>query len=176
MSLGQPSGGASSAPPPESGGSPDPTTTNRHSLDVIMRAAVRGVRGDFALVAIRTEDDRLLIQAATGPPADDMVGNLMRVDESVAAPVIHTGKPLLVRDYPARGSAAAEVRSQIGSIIVVPLGADGYVEAALAVGRLSGRPDFTESSLTELAAFVRRAGTAREIEHAREERQMARLL
>lgn len=141
-----------------------------------MRAAMRGLRGDFALVAIRTDDDRLMIQSAMGPLAENMVGNLMLIDESVAAPVFRSGQALLVPDYPARGAAAVEVRAEIGSVVVVPLEADGYVEAALAVGRLSGQPSFTTSALDELAAFVRRAGTAREVERAREERQMARLV
>ncbi|HEV7204272.1 MAG TPA: ATP-binding protein [Jatrophihabitans sp.] len=154
----------------------DPAASTRHSLDVIMRAAVRGVRGDFALVAIRTDEDRILIQAALGPVAEDMVGNLMLIDASVAAPVFRRGAPLLVPDYPDRGGAAPEVRVRIGSVIVVPLEADGYVEAALAVGRLSGQPTFTRAALDELDAFVRRAGTAREVEHARDERQLARLV
>lgn len=154
----------------------DPAASQRHSLDVIMRAALRGVRGDFALVAIRTDDDRLLIQAASGPLAEDMVGNLMLIDDSLAAPVFRHGEPLLVPDYPERGMAAIEVRAKIGSVIVVPLETDGYVEAVLTVGRLSGRPAFTRPAMDELAAFVRRAGTAREVEHAREERALARLV
>ncbi|HKC26649.1 MAG TPA: ATP-binding protein [Jatrophihabitans sp.] len=147
-----------------------------HGLQVIMRSAMRGAQGDFALVALRVDDERLIIQSGEGLPAENMVGNLMLVRDSVAAPVFLVGSPLLVADYPQRGGAAPEVRAEIGSVIVVPLQAGGQVEGALAIGRLVGRAVFTEPDLEQLMAFVARTGTARELHGAREERRIARLL
>jgi signal transduction histidine kinase len=141
-----------------------------------MRSAMLGARGDFALVALRVDDERLIIQAGLGAPAEDMIGNLMLVRDSVAAPVLLDGLPLLVSDYPRRGGAPPDVRVKIDSVIVVPLVADHHVEGALAVGRLSGRAGFVQSELDQLVAFVRRTGTARELEDAREERRTARLV
>src|SRR5262249_39663591 len=124
----------------------------------------------------RVDTERLIIHAGLGPLAEDMVGNLMRVRDSVAASVLLTGEPLLVGDYPRRGGAAPNVRVQIGSVVVVPLRALGAVEGALAVGRLVGRPGLTSTDLDQLNAFVIRTGTARELADAREELRMARLV
>jgi signal transduction histidine kinase len=157
----------------------EPTHTSGahgHGLQLIMRSAMHGARGDLALVALRVDEERLIIQAGLGPLAEDMVGNLMPVRESVAASVFLDGEPLLVADYPAQGAAAPAVRAQIGSVIVVPLIGDDGVEGALAVGRLTGRPGFAAADLDQLLAFVRRTGTAWEIEGAREERRLARLI
>ncbi len=154
----------------------DAAAGSGHGLHVIMRSAMRGAHGDLALVALRVDAERLIIQAGLGPLAEDMVGNLMPVRDSVAAPVLLAGEPLLVPDYPRLGGAAPGVRSQIGSVIVVPLAADHRVEGALAVGRLAGHPSFVPSELDELAAFVQRTGTVRELEGARAERRTARLV
>ena len=85
-----------------------------HRLDLIMRSAMRGAGGDFALVAMRADDTRLIIQAGVGQLAENMVGSLMLVRDSVAASVILTGEPMLVADYPTRGGAVPDVRAQIG--------------------------------------------------------------
>jgi signal transduction histidine kinase len=137
---------------------------------------MRGARGDFALVALRADEERLIIQAGVGPLAENMVGNLMLIRDSVAAPVLLTGVPLLVPDYAQQGAATPDVRVQIGSVIVAPLAGDERVEGALAVGRLANRPSFVEAELEDLADFVHRTGTARELEGAREERRAARLV
>jgi signal transduction histidine kinase len=147
-----------------------------HGLDLIMRSAMLGARGDLALVALRADETRLIVQAGIGPLAEDMVGNLMLIRDSVAAPVILGGDPLLVPDYPRSGGAPADVRAKIGSVIVVPLVSDERIEGALAVGRLAGRPSFDSRELEELREFVHRTGTARELEGAREERRTARLI
>jgi signal transduction histidine kinase len=147
-----------------------------HGLDLIMRSAMRGARGDLALVALRADETRLIIQAGVGPLAEDMVGNIMLIRDSVAAPVILGGESLLVPDYPHIGRAPTEVRAQIGSVIVVPLVTDERIEGALAVGRLAGKPSFEDRQLEELRDFVNRTGSARELEGAREERRTARLV
>jgi signal transduction histidine kinase len=154
----------------------EPDTAPAHGLPVILRSAVRGTDADFGLVALRVDQERLTIHAATGPLAEDMVGNLMRIRDSVAASVFLEGEPLLVPDYPWRGGAAPEVRARIGSVAVVPLWARNRVEGALAVGRLRERPPFTPPELDQLDAFVQRVGTARELADAREERRTARLV
>jgi signal transduction histidine kinase len=147
-----------------------------HGLPVILRSAIRGADADFGLVALRVDPERLIIHAGQGPLAEDMIGNLMRVRDSAAASVLLSGEPLLVDDYPQRGGAAADVRVQIGSVIVVPMRAEDEVEGALALGRLVGRPALTRADLDQLDAFVRRIGTARELADAREERRSARLV
>lgn len=147
-----------------------------HSLQVIMRSAIHGSRGDFALVAVRFDAERLVIQAARGPLAEDMVGNLMLLRTSVAADVLTRGVPLVVPDYPSRGAAPPDVREQIQSVIVVPLTTGDRVDGALAVGRLVGQPEFGPADLDQLVAFVGRTGTAWELEGAREERRTARLI
>src|SRR4051812_45345679 len=141
-----------------------------------MRSAIHGAKGDFALVAVRVDAERLMIQAAVGPLAEDMVGNLMPLRDSVAAEVLASGMTLLVADYPNRGGAPPGIREHIQSVIVVPLTAGDRVEGALAVGRLVGRPPFATAELDQLTAFVQRTGTARELEGAREERRTARLI
>jgi signal transduction histidine kinase len=147
-----------------------------HGLDLIMRSAMRGAHGDLALVAVRADEERLIIQAGTGPVAEDMVGNLMRIRDSVAAPVIFGQGPLLVPDYARQGAAPPDLRAKIGSVIVVPLVGAGRVDGALAVGRLAGRAGFVPAELDELADFVNRTGAVLELQGARDERRTARLV
>jgi signal transduction histidine kinase len=154
----------------------EPVEMASHGLNVIMRSAMRGVRGDFALVAVKIDHERLLVQAGLGPLAEDMVGNLMPMSESVAAPVFLTGHPLLIPDYPREGAADEQIRRHIGSVVIVPLIVDRRVEGALAVGRLSGRECFLDSELDAMSAFIQRTGTARELEQMHEERRTARLI
>jgi signal transduction histidine kinase len=89
--------------------------------------------------------------------------------------VFQTGTPLLVSDYPREGAADPDVRTQIGSVAVVPLNVDGRTEGGLAVGRLVGAPSFVQLDVDQLTAFVQRTGTARELRDAHEERRIARL-
>ena len=147
-----------------------------HGLPVILRSAIRGADADFGLAALRVDAHRLAIHAGIGPLAENMVGNLMPMQDSVAASVFLTGDPLLVADYPRRGGAAPDVRLQIGSVAVVPLYVQDRVEGALAVGRLVDRAVLTVADLDQLDAFVRRVGTARELAEAHEERRTARLM
>lgn len=148
-----------------------------HPLHVIMRSAMLGAKGDFALIALRVDRERLTIHAGVGPLAEDMVGNVMLVRDSVAAPVLLHGTPTLIPDYPRDGAAAPEVRAQIGSVIIAPLQqSGGVVGGALSVGRLSGAPSFVAADLDQLCAFVQRVGAARELADAHEERRTARLV
>lgn len=137
---------------------------------------MRGAKGDFALVALRVDDERLTIHAGIGPLAEDMVGNMMLLRESVAGPVLLEGTPRLVPDYPREGAAIPEVRMQIGSVIIAPLHTAERIGGALAVGRLSGAPSFNSSDLGQLTAFVQRVGAARELAEAHDERRTARLV
>ena len=146
-----------------------------HGLRLIMRTAMRAAEADFALVALRVDAERLIIHDGLGPLAENMVGNLMPVRDSVAASVFETGRPLLVPDYPQQGAAAPDVRVQIGSVAVVPLTVEGRAEGALAVGRLVGQPAFRQIDVDQLTEFVQRTGTARELRDAHEERRIARL-
>ena len=150
-------------------------TERGHGLRLIMRTAMRAAEADLALVALRVDAARLIIHDGLGPIAENMVGNLMPVRDSVAASVFETGEPLLVPDYPSQGAAAPEVRQQNGSVAVVPLNVDGRTEGALAVGRLAGEPVFRQIDVDQLASFVLRTGTARELRDAHEERRIARL-
>lgn len=147
-----------------------------HGLRLIMRTGMRAAEADFALVALRVDADRLIIHDALGPLAENMVGNIMRVRDSVAASVFEDGTPLLVADYPNHGAAQPGVRVQIGSVVVVPLTAEGRIEGALCVGRLVGQRDFVQLDVDQLTAFVQRTGTARELHDAQEERRIARLV
>ena len=145
-------------------------------LHLIMRSAMGAAGGDFAMVALRVDDKRLVIQDAVGPLAEDMVGNLMLIEQSVAEPVLRTGEPRLVTDYPVRGAAAPPVRRQIGCVIMAPLTDGARVTGALAVGRLVDRPIFDEDDLAALVRLVEASAAAREVEVAHDERRLAQLV
>ncbi len=147
-----------------------------HGLDLIMRSAMRGAQGDFALVALRADQERLIIQAGAGPLAENMVGNLMLVRDSVAASVLLTGAPLLVPDYPRQGGAAARRPrpDRFGHHRPARRRRAGRRRAG---GRPARRPaELRPVELEDLADFVHRTGTARELQAAREERRAARLV
>lgn len=141
-----------------------------------MRSAVRATDGDLVLVALRVDGTRLVIEDALGPLAEDMVGNLMPIEESVAAPVLHTGEPRLVADYPVRGAAAPAVRRRIGSVIMAPLSVEGSVAGVLAVGRLADRAPFERADLDGLVALTAASADGRAIELAQAGRRIAGLI
>jgi signal transduction histidine kinase len=146
-------------------------------LGSIMRSALTAADGDLALVALRVDEKRLVIQDAVGPLAEDMVGNLMLIEETVLGPVLLTGRPLLVTDYPVRGAAPPSVRRRIGSVIMAPLRTgQRSVTGVLAIGRLVEHPVFGPDDLDRLVALVQASTAAREVEVAHAERRLARLV
>jgi signal transduction histidine kinase len=166
------------ATPPEQvrNGTPELScTTSGHSLEIIMRSAMRGTRSDFVLVSVRTDHQRLLVEAGLGPLAGDMVGSIMPLTGTVSAEVFETGEPQLLADFSLYDRAPVTMRGRVRSMLVAPMQGDPEVEGLLVVGRLLHRPPHTEADLADLTAFVKRTGTARELRRVREDRRTARL-
>lgn len=146
-----------------------------YSLDIVMRSAMRGTRSDFVLVAVRTDHQRLLVEAGIGPVAADMLGTIMPISGTISADVFETGMPRMLADFPSYAAAPVPMRGRVSSMLIAPMHGDQEVEGVLAVGRLLGRPPYTDADLGDLTAFVKRTGTARELRGIREARRTARL-
>lgn len=147
-----------------------------NSFDAVMRSACQATGAEFAIVSLMIEPDQLLVHAAHGPLADELVGNLIAVDESAVASVVRTGRALLVADYPRDGGATPGVRARVGCMLVVALRDGDRVEGTLAVGRLAGSVPFEDAELDVLDSLVRYTDTTREIDRARQERRTAQLI
>jgi signal transduction histidine kinase len=135
-----------------------------HAL--ITRHAADAADADFAVLAVPREPGQVTVTAAAGPLAAGLLNQTAPLASSLAGQVISTGKPSLITGDRLEAAAAA-LGTGIGPLIAVPLAAGERVLGALMLGRLAGRPGFTESDLGMAASFAGHAAVAMELAEAR---------
>ncbi len=134
--------------------------------DLISRHAAGAADADFAVLAVPGAPDQAIVTAAAGPLADVLMRQAVPLASSLAGQAISTGKPSLVTGD-RQAAAATLLGTGIGPLIAVPLTAGERVLGALLLGRLAGRPGFTESDLGMAASFAGHAAVAMELAEAR---------
>ena len=135
-----------------------------HAL--ITRHAAAAADADFAVLAVPSEPDQVIVAGVTGPLAAGLMNRTAPLAGSLAGQAIRAGKPGLVTGDRLEAAAAA-LGAGIGPLIVVPLAAGERVLGALMLGRLAARPGFTESDLGMAASFAGHAAVAMELARAR---------
>jgi GAF domain-containing protein len=148
-------------------------------LELVLRYAVLGADADSAAFVLSADGGGLRIVAATGLPAEELLGRVIAGDETLAAHVIGTGEPVLTHDYRSeyRSPVAEDPATQVSSVVGVPLRtADQTTRGALTLGRVTGRLPFSVNDRDQLASFAIQAGVALELERARSDREELRLL
>ncbi len=145
-------------------------TSSQQPLQTVLRQGMKAAGGDLALLGITDDGEVVRIEAAVGALAEQMDVPL-RLADSVAAPVLLEGKPVLIEDYSAASKARAAQASAIGSVMIAPLTTAAGRQAALAVGRLAGRPRFSQADLDQLVDFAHHGGIALELDRARADRE-----
>jgi signal transduction histidine kinase len=136
-----------------------------HAL-IIQLAAAAAADADFGTLAVPHGVGQIIVTSVTGELAAGMMNQVEGLADSPAGQAIRTGKPSLVTGQ-GRQATAAALGAGTGPLIVVPLAAGEQVRGALLLGRLAGRPGFTETDLGMAAAFAGHAAVAMELARAR---------
>ena len=116
------------------------------------------------------EIDTLVVSAAVGLHASEVIGQRIPVDGSTSGGVFRSGKPLISEalSYPIQAFTDVGQRSAI----VMPLRANDEVAGVIAVARSADRPPFDDSYLDLVSDFATHAAIALMLasgrEHARQ--------
>jgi signal transduction histidine kinase len=148
-------------------------------LQVIARRLQQTAGADAVNVVLPTPDGRrLMVEVATGAGADRLRALSYPVENTVSRDVLDTGRPVLITDMAdehERTVHLSEVVS-VGPLMVLPLVGMQRTRGALVVGRLRGRPLFTEADLEMATTFASHAALALELSDARSDRERVALL
>jgi signal transduction histidine kinase len=151
------------------------TSSDDRPLEVVLRYAMEGAEGDFAVLS-HVQDDHVAVEASVGDLTEQIAGQRRRLTQLVIEPVVESGKPVLIPDYDQHHPTSADLPQRIGSIIAAPLLNDQRVVAAVLVGRMAGGKPFDETDLDQLAGFTGHAGVALELDQSRSDREALGLL
>lgn len=116
------------------------------------------------------EVDTLVVSAAVGLHASEVIGQRIPVDASTSGGVFRSGEPLITEalSYPIQAFTDVGQRSAI----LMPLRADDEVAGVIALARSAARPPFDDSYLALVSDFATHAAIALMLasgrEHARQ--------
>ena len=144
-------------------------------LGLIARHARELVGADLATLAVPAGPGELVVAAADGVHAVELVGTVFPVEGSVSGAVIRTGKTVVLAD------AARDERVRlpalrgggIGPVLFAPLAVRGTVLGTLLVANATGRRPFGAADLQLTETFAEQAAVA--VEHARLQQELDRL-
>jgi two-component system, NarL family, sensor histidine kinase DevS len=145
-------------------------------LEVVAGAARWLVDGDVATLATpRIEGQSLLLRAAVGYRAADLVGAVFPVEESLSGQVMTTRRPLHVPDATVNANAYQPIceLGDMGATLLVPLERSGGAFGTLLVARRHGRSDFAATDLEMLSLFAGHVAVA--VEFCRGQEELRRL-
>ncbi|OBG29712.1 GAF domain-containing protein [Mycobacterium sp. 852002-51057_SCH5723018] len=120
------------------------------------------------------ETDTLVVSAAVGVHADEVIGQEVPVDGSTSGEVFRTGKPLITESFRYPIQAFTDVGQR--PAIVMPLRADDQVAGVIAVARGADQPPFDESYLALVSDFATHAAIALVLAAAREDARQLTIL
>ena len=112
------------------------------------------------------EIDTLVVSAAVGRNASEVIGQRIPVDASTTGAVFRSGKPLITESLSYPIQAFTDVGQR--SAIVVPLRAEHQVAGVIAVARSADRPPFDDSYLDLVSDFATHAAIALMLASGRE--------
>jgi len=154
-----------------SGAEPD------EALAMITEKALEMTGADIVMVSLPMPDGRhVRVEHAAGADADQALGLVVPLENSVTARVIRKGERISIPDYRAEEpiSEHAKARLVIGPLEVVPLGAPGKVRGVLSAGRRPGTMPLSQAAADMLATFAAQAAIGLELaEHRKQAEQMA---
>jgi signal transduction histidine kinase len=147
------------------------------ALAVITEKALEMTGADLVMVTLPTDDGRhVRIEHAAGVGAEQALGLVVPLENSVTGEVMTTGERLSISDYThdPRIITTAEANLPIGPLEAVPLGAPGKVRGVLSAGRRHGAMPLNAAAADMLATFAAQAAIGLELaDHRRQAEQMA---
>jgi signal transduction histidine kinase len=143
-------------------------------LGLVARYARELADADVGAIAVPTDDEDLVVQAADGEAAERLRGRRVPVEGSMAGEVLRSGKVVVLADADDRGDQSLIGLGGVGPALFVPLQGEGRAFGTLAVANARGGPPFREADVQLLETFAEQAAVA--LEHARLRRELDRLL
>jgi signal transduction histidine kinase len=143
-------------------------------LEMIAQRAAEDADAVVAMLLLPLGEDRLTVDVATGPLAEQLVGKVVPCDDSLAGEAIRTGRPIL-STHPGRLLLGVHpAATPIGPLIAVPLDAGSAIIGALCVARTADSPLFTSADVDMVAGFANHAALAMELARGRADEQLLR--
>ncbi|HEX9517189.1 MAG TPA: GAF domain-containing protein [Streptosporangiaceae bacterium] len=147
------------------------------ALSMITDKALEMTGADLVMVTLPMPDGRhVRIEHAAGLGAEQALGLVVPLENSITEAVLSTGEPLSIPDYTSdpRVITTAKAGLPIGPLEAVPLGAPGKVRGVLSAGRRPGAMPLSPAAADMLATFAAQAAIALELaEHRMQAEQMA---
>lgn len=145
-------------------------------VDQVLRMVAEQARGlvgaDLATIATPGPDEgSLLIHAADGAHADELLGLVFPREGSISGEVVRTGRPTAVEDASADERAFQPVvrLGEMGPILIVPLSVRGRPFGTLLVANVLGGRLFQDQDLRLVETFADQAAVALEYERVQGE-------
>lgn len=120
------------------------------------------------------EADTLVVSAAVGRHADEVIGQRVPVDGSTSGAVFRSGKPLITESLSYPIQAFTDVGQR--SAIVMPLRAHDQTAGVLALARDAYQPPFEDSDLDLVGQFATHAAIALMLASGRENARQLTIL
>jgi two-component system, NarL family, sensor histidine kinase DevS len=147
------------------------------ALSIITNRALEMTGADIVMLTLPMDDGcNVRIEHAAGLAAEQALGIVVPLENSVTGEVIKSGERLSIPDYTTdpRIIATAKAELPIGALEAVPLGGPGAVRGVLSAGRRPGAMPLAPAAADMLATFAAQAAIALELaEHRRQAEQMA---
>jgi signal transduction histidine kinase len=148
--------------------------------DALQLVADRGrevARADLAVVMLRHEGGRLLVEVVSGPSPDGLVGTAMHIDGTAAGAVLDGGEPVVVDNALGEGRVAAsgfptdDGWPELASLALLPMRATGAVAGILALGWSTHSEQlYQDTDLRLPASYAEQATLALHLAQAQEDR------
>jgi signal transduction histidine kinase len=147
------------------------------ALSMITDKALEMTGADLVMVTLPMADgQRVRIEHAAGLDAEQALGLVVPLEDSVTEAVMSTGERLSISDFASdpRIITTAKAGLPIGPLEAVPLGAPGKVRGVLSAGRRQGAMPLSPAAADMLATFAAQAAIGLELaEHRRQAEQLA---
>jgi signal transduction histidine kinase len=148
------------------------------ALSIITNRALEMTGADIVMLSLPMDDgSQVRIEHAAGLAAEQALGLIVPLENSVTGDVMKSGERLSIPDYTtdSRIVTTPKAKLPIGPLEAVPLGAPGAVRGVLSAGRRPGAMPLAPAAADMLATFAAQAAIALELaEHRRQAEQMAK--
>ena len=147
-------------------------------LPMITRRAREVGEADFCAVLLQVAGaDHLVVAAADGTGAGDLLGRVIPIDRSLAGKALLDGRDLVVSDAEATGESFGAPGVANGPALLVRLPDTGEgMPGVLALSRLKGAPRFSSDEQDMIEGFADYASVALKLAHAQDARRRLLLL
>lgn len=153
----------------------------RRPLELIAERAMALTDAEQSIVLVPADPDlpddeteALVVSAAVGAHADEVMGRQVPVEGSTTGEVFRSGQPLITELLRHPIQAFTDVGQR--PAIVMPLRAEDRIAGVLAIARAANQPPFDESYLDLLSDFANHAAVALVVASARDDSRQLTIL